>query len=88
MGTRPSWRHTTGPPTPQNVLVPKAQPGMWFHDLPALATLCGTVLAVDAGATRRSMAMAGVARSGPTAYHARGASGVGTSQEREAMILL
>ena len=34
------------------------------------------------------MAMAGVAQSGPTTYQARVASGVGTSQEGEAMILL
>ena len=73
---------------PPNVLVPKAQPGIWFHDLPALATLRGTVVAVDAGATRGGMAMAGVDQSGPTTYQARVALGVGTSQEGEAMILL
>ena len=73
---------------PPNVLVPKAQPGIWFHDLPALATLRGTVVAVDAGATRGGMAMARVAQSGPTTYQARVASGVGTSQEGEAMVLL
>ena len=73
---------------PPNVLVPKAQPGIWFHDLPALATLRGTVVAVDAGTTRGGMAMAGVAQNGPANYQAQVASAVGTSQEGEAMILL
>ena len=71
-----------------NVLAPEVRPGMWFHDLPALATLRGTVAAVDAGATRAGMSMAGVAQSGPTAYQTHVASGVGTSQQGEAMILL
>ena len=73
---------------PPNVQVPKAEPGIWFHDLPALATLRGTVVAVDAGATRGGMAMAGVAQNGPATYQAQVASAVGTSQEGEAMILL
>ena len=73
---------------PPQVLAPEARPGIWFHDLPALATLRGTVVAVDAGATRAGMAMAGVAQSGPAAYQTQVASGVGTSQEGEAMILL
>ena len=73
---------------PPNVLVPKAQPGIWFHDLPALATLRGTVVAVDTGTTRGGMAMAGVAQSGPANYQAQMASAAGTSQEGEAMILL
>ena len=34
----------TGPP---DVLAPKAKPGIWFHALPALATLRGTVVAVE-----------------------------------------
>ena len=73
---------------PPNVLAPKVRPGIWFHDLPALATLRGTVAAVDAGATRAGMSMARVTHSGPTAYKTHVASGVGTSQEGEAMILL
>ena len=73
---------------PPNVLVPKAQPGIWFHELPALATLRGTVVAVDAGATRGGMAMAGVAQNGPATYQAQVASAVGTSQDGGAMILL
>ena len=76
---------TTDPP---QVLAPEARPGIWFHDLPALATLRGTIVAVDAGATRAGMAMAGVAQSGPTTYQSQVALGVGTSQEGEAMILL
>ena len=67
---------------PPNVLAPEVRPGIWFHDLPALATLRGTVAAVDAGATQAGMSMAGVAHSGPTAYKTHVASGVGTSQER------
>ena len=55
---------------PPHVLAPEVQPGIWFHDLPALATLHGTVAAVDAGATRAGMAMARVAQSGPAAYRA------------------
>ena len=34
---------------PLRVLAPEVKPGIWFHDLPALATLRGTVAAVDAG---------------------------------------
>ena len=73
---------------PPHVLAPEVQPGIWFHDLPVLATLRGTASAVDAGATRADMSMAVVAQSRPTAYRAHVASGVGTSQEGEAMILL
>ena len=73
---------------PLQVLALEARPGIWFHDQPALATLRGTIVAVDAGATRAGMAMAGVAQSGPTTYQSQVASGLGTSQEGEAMILL
>ena len=45
-------------------------------------------MAVDAGATQAGMAMAGVVQSGPGEYQAQVASGVGTSQEGEAMALL
>ena len=72
---------------PPNV-PPNVKPGIWFHDLPALATLRGTIAAVDAGATPAGMAMAGVAQSGLEAYQTHVASGVDTSQEGEAMILL
>ena len=73
---------------PPQVLAPEVMPGIWFHDLPALATLRGIVAAVDAGTTQAGMAMAGVAQSGPEAYWTHVASGVDTSQEGEAMILL
>ena len=73
---------------PPQVLVPNAEPGMWFHDLPALATLCGTIAAVDAGTKQAGMAMAEVAQSGHEAYLTHVASGLGSSQEGEAMILL
>ena len=33
------------------VLAPNVKPGIWFHDLPALATLRGTIAAVDVGTT-------------------------------------
>ena len=73
---------------PPQVLAPEVKPGIWFHDLPALVTLRGAVAAVDAGTTQAGMAMAEVAQSGPAAYRAHVASGVGTSEEGEAMILL
>ena len=49
---------------PPQVLAPHVKPGIWFHYLPALATLRGTITAVDAGTTPAGMAMAGVAQSG------------------------
>ena len=74
--------------SPPQVSAPETCPGVWFHNLPALATLRGSVVAVDAGATQAGMAMAGVVQSGPGEYQAQVASGVGTSQEGEAMALL
>ena len=73
---------------PPQVLAPNDKPGIWFHDLPTLATLRRTIVAVDAGTTPARMAMTGVAQSGLEAYQTNVASGVGTSQEGEAMILL
>ena len=72
---------------PPLVLAPNVKPDIWFHDLPALANLRGTTAAVDAGATPAGMAMAGVAQCGLEAYQTHVASGVGTCQEGEAMIL-
>ena len=43
---------------------------------------------MDEGTTPAAMTMAGVAQSGHEAYQIHLASGVGTSQEGEAMILL
>ena len=77
----------TDPPPPARA-GPNVKPGIWFHDLAALATLRGTIAAVNAGTTPAGMAMAGVAQSGQEAYQTHVASGVGTSQEGEAMILL
>ena len=70
------------------MLATKAKPGIWFHYRPALATLRGTIAAVDAVTTPAGIAMAGIAQSGHEAYQTHVASGVGTSQEGEAMILL
>ena len=53
---------------PPRVLAPEVKPGIWFHDLPALATLRGTVAVVDARTTEADMAIAGLAQSGPAAY--------------------
>ena len=53
---------------PPQVLAPNVKPGIWFHDLPALATLRGTIAAVDARTTPAGMAMAGVAQIGHKAY--------------------
>ena len=73
---------------PPQVLAPEVKPGIWFHDLPALATPRSTVAAVDAGTTQAGMAMAGVTQIRLEAYRTHVASGVGSSQEGEGMILL
>ena len=73
---------------PALVLAPNVEPGIWFHDLLALAILRGTIAAVDAGTTPTGVAMAGAAKNGHEAYKTHVASGVGTVQEGEAMILL
>ena len=78
--------HGLATPPPPPVLAPNTEPGIWFHDLPALATLRGTIAAVYAGTTPAGMAMAGVTQCGHGAYQAHVASRVGTSQEGEAMI--
>ena len=70
------------------MLAPEVKPGIWFPHLPALAPLRGTVAALDAGTTQAGMATAGVSQSGHESYRTHVASGVGTSQEGEAMILL
>ena len=45
----------TRPPPPPRVLAPNVKPGISFHDVPALATLRGTIAAVDAGTTLAGM---------------------------------
>ena len=59
-----------------------------FGSMTYRAPLRRTIVAVDAGTTPAGMAMAGVAQRGLEAYETHVASGVGTSQEGEAMILL
>ena len=49
---------------PPQVLAPETRPGVWFYDLPALATLRGNVVAVDAGTTR-AWPWPGSSRAGP-----------------------
>ena len=73
------------PPAGSN---PRIKPGIWFHDLPALATFRGTVAVVDAGTMQAGMAMAGVAQSRLEAYRTHVACRVGTFHEGEAMIFL
>ena len=70
------------------MLAPNTEPGIWFHGLPAPATLRGTIVAVDAGATLAGMAMAVFAQWGPGLYRAHVASWVGTSDEVQAMVLV
>ena len=52
---------------PPQVLAPEVKPGIWFHDLPALATLRGTVAAVDAvdAETTQAWLWQGSPRAGP-----------------------
>ena len=61
---------------------------MWFHDLPPLATICGSIVATHAGATSTEMAMALAYESAPGEYITKAASAVRTTQEGEAMTLL
>ena len=73
---------------PPQVLAPNVKLAISFHDLPVLATLSGAIAAAHVGTTPAGMPMVGVAQSGQEAYQTHVASGVGTSQEGEAMILL
>ena len=77
-----------GPATdPTEPLAPNTAPGIQFYALRALATLRGTMAAVHGRSTPAGMDMGGFAQSGHEAYRAH-VSGVGTSQEGEATILL
>ena len=51
---RPHKAPTTAP----QYMRARAELGLWFHELPPLATIRGAVLATDAGATLAGMAMA------------------------------
>ena len=37
---------------------PRTEPGIWFHDLPPLATIHGAIVATDASTTPAGMLMA------------------------------
>ena len=39
-------------------LQPRTEPGIWFHELPPLATIHGAIVATDTRTTRAGMAMA------------------------------
>ena len=70
------------------------EPGICTHELPPRATICGAIvatiaiMATNVGATLAGMAIALAYKSAPGEYHTQVASGVGTSQEGEAMTLL
>ena len=68
--------------------MPRTEPGIWFHELPPLATIHGAIVVTDAGATPAGSAMALAHESAPRECCTQVASGVGTSQEGEAMTLL
>ena len=63
-------------------------PGIWFHELLSLATIRGAIVATDAGATLAWKVMVLAYESAPGEYITKVASGVGTSQDGEAMTLL
>ena len=54
----------TDPPPPPQVLALNTETGIWFHDLPALATLRGTIASVDAGRRQRAWLWQGSPRVG------------------------
>ena len=72
----------------QNVVDSIGIPKLRFHDLLALATIQGSIVPVDTRTTPANMAMAGVVESSPGQFHTRVAVSMGTSQEKEAPILL
>ena len=66
-------------------LQPRTEPGIWFHDLPLLATIRGAIVATDAGTTLAGMTMV---LAHEREYTTKITSGIGTSQEGEALTLL
>ena len=70
--------------SPMN-LQPRTEPEIWFHDLPPLATICGAIMATDACTTPAGMTMAIAYESARGEYIAVTTSGMGTSQEGEAL---
>ena len=69
-------------------LQPRTKRGVWFHELPPLATISRAIVATDAGTTPAGMAMALAYDHAPWRYRSVVASGVETSQEGEALTLL
>ena len=80
----PHWTPTAAPMYPQ----PWMEPGIWFHDLPPLATIRGAIMATDAGTTPVGMTMVIAYERAPGEYATETASGIGTSQEGKAPALL
>ena len=69
-------------------LQPQTELGIWFHYLPSLATIHGAIVVTDAGTTQVGMAMALAYEHAPGQYTTSTTSGVGTSPEWEALIML
>ena len=67
---------------------PRREPGKWFHDLPPLVTICEAIVTTDAGTISASRAMVIAHESAQGEYETVTTSGVGTSQEGEALTLL
>ena len=77
------------PPTATPMyLLPQTEPGIWFHDLPPLATIRGAIVATDTGTTPAGMTMALAYERAPGECTTETTSGIGTSQEGEALTLL
>ena len=66
----------------------RTEPGIWFHDLPPVATIRGAIVASDTGTTPAHMAMVMAYESAQRGYDTMTISGVGTSQERGDMTLM
>ena len=64
---------------------PRTEPGIWFHDLPPVATIWGAIVAADAGSTAAGMAMVMVYGREPGEYATETTSGIGKSEEGEAL---
>ena len=66
-------------------LRPRTEPGIWFHRLTPLATIHGAIIATGASTTPAGMRMALAYEHAPGLYTTMTTSGVGTSQEGEAL---
>ena len=65
---------------------PRTEPGIWFHDLPLLATIQGAIVATNTGTTPVGIKRAYERE--PREYTSETTSGIETSQEGEALTLL